>query len=285
MHSGHAPYHNTEVRSCCGTVPDRSICSSAPASSDGPLASHNITEVRSCCGVVPDRSIHTSLDDLREEELLTAPAFPCEEGAQVIWIADTGSANHLCSYDALPGDVFDGMRPCPDVRLATANGIIEPEGQLEVYLTDLGVDARFLVLKDCPPVLSIGRLVEQHGFQFHWKAGKAWFVAPDGRRHECKVKNYVPHFHASTSSLTTSVVASASPAPLQNLAVPGLAIANEAHPVAGDEDAGQGGQPPDAAEDAQPEEIEEEEPAATREAKLRLEAKSAAHLLTHLPLN
>ena len=95
MHSGHAPYHITEVRSCCGTVPDRSICSSAPASSDGPLASHNITEVRSCCGLVPDRSIHTSLDDLREEELLTAPAFPCEEGAQVIWIADTGSANHL----------------------------------------------------------------------------------------------------------------------------------------------------------------------------------------------
>ena len=87
------------------------------------------------------------------------PAFPCKDGAQVIWIADTGSANHLCSYDTLPGDVFEGMRPCPDVRLATANGIIEPEGQLEVYLTDLGVDARFLVLKDCPPVLSIGRLV------------------------------------------------------------------------------------------------------------------------------
>ena len=42
----------------------------------------------------------------------------------MIWIADTGSANHLCSHDTLPGDVFEGMRPCPDVRLATANGII-----------------------------------------------------------------------------------------------------------------------------------------------------------------
>ena len=73
----------------------------------------------------------------------------------MIWIADTVSANHLCSHETLPNDVFEGMRPCPDVRPATAHGIIEPEGQLEVYLSDLGVDARFLVLKDCPPVLSI----------------------------------------------------------------------------------------------------------------------------------
>ena len=212
------------------------------------------------------------------------PAFPCKDGAQVIWIADTGSANHLCSYDTLPGDVFEGMRPCPDVRLATANGIIEPEGQLEVYLTDLGVDARFLVLKDCPPVLSIGRLVEEHGFQFHWRAGRAWFVSPSGARHACEIKNYVPHFRVSTSSLTTSAVASASPGSSLKLAVPGLAIANEAHQVDEDGDAGRGGQPSDAAEDAQPEVIVEAW-SATREAKLRLEAKSPAHLLTHLPMN
>ena len=65
------------------------------------------------------------------------------------------------------------MRPCPDVRRTTANDMIKPEGQLEVYFTDLGVEARFLVLKDCPPVLSIGRLVELYGFLFHWKAGKS----------------------------------------------------------------------------------------------------------------
>ena len=82
--------------------------------------------------------------------LFTAPAFPCKDGAQVVWIADTGSANHFCSHDTLPGDVFEGTRPCSDVRLATASGIIEPEGQLEVYLTDLGVHARLLVPKDCP---------------------------------------------------------------------------------------------------------------------------------------
>ena len=299
MHSGHAPY-NTEVRSCCGTVPDRSIRKSEdyscedgvrPGQTDSravggwSLASDDACEEGIRPGRTDSRAVGGwSLASDAEEQLSAAPAFPCKDGAQVIWIADTGSANHLCSYDTLPGDVFDGMRPCPDVRLATANGIIEPEGQLEVYLTDLGVDARFLVLKDCPPVLSIGRLVEEHGFQFHWRAGRAWFVSPSGARHACKIKNYVPHFLASPSSLTTSAVASASPGSSLKLAVPGLAIANEAHQVDEDGDAGRGGQPSDAAEDAQPEGVGEAW-SATREAKLRLEAKSPAHLLTHLPMN
>ena len=54
VHSGHTP-HDTEFGS---------ILSSAPASSDGPLASDN-TEVRSCCGTVPDRSILSSARHLR----------------------------------------------------------------------------------------------------------------------------------------------------------------------------------------------------------------------------
>ena len=57
MHSGHAPYQITEVRSCCGTVPDRSILSSAPASADGPLASNNTEDKSYYCGIAPDCSI------------------------------------------------------------------------------------------------------------------------------------------------------------------------------------------------------------------------------------
>ena len=44
---------------------------------------------------------------------------------RLMWIADTGWAYHLRSYDMLQGDVFDGIWPCPDVCLATANGIIQ----------------------------------------------------------------------------------------------------------------------------------------------------------------
>ena len=98
---------------------------------------------------MPYRSIHMFSDDLREKEFFTVSAFPCEEGAQIIWIADTGSANHFCFCDTLPCDFFEGMRSCLDMRLATANGIIEPGVQLKVYLTELGSDSRFWVRKDC----------------------------------------------------------------------------------------------------------------------------------------
>ena len=42
-----------------------------------------------------------------------------------------------------------------DRCLVTAKCIIEPDGQLEVYLNDVGVGPRFLVLDDCQSVLGI----------------------------------------------------------------------------------------------------------------------------------
>ena len=118
--------------------------------------------VRPLRGTEPGRVVEDSLLNAPTSSAIVAihgAALPCGE-AQVVWIADTGSANHLCSKETLPSDVFEGTRPCPDVRLATANGIIEPEGQLnvKVFLPVLGVDARFWAPRDCPPVLSIGRL-------------------------------------------------------------------------------------------------------------------------------
>ena len=214
-----------------------------------------------------------------------ASALLYQGQAPVVWIADSGSANHLCADDTLPGGI-GGMRPCPDVRLATANGIIEPRCQLEVYLTDLGVDARFLVRKDRPPVLSIGRLAEQHGFQFHWAEGSAHFIPANGTRQTCRIKNFAPHVNTSTTSpWSTSAVASATPAPLQNHAMPSLAIANEAHRDDGGEEEGRPGQPLDATDDSQNAERVEEKEALTREARLRLEAKSTSQLLTHIPMN
>jgi len=76
----------------------------------------------------------------------------------VVWIADSGSASHLCTKNTMPEDIYKGVKPCSNIRLATANGMIKPHGQLEVHLPDLGVDAQFLILKDCPPVISIGNV-------------------------------------------------------------------------------------------------------------------------------
>ena len=49
-----------------------------------------------------DSSIFTFLDDLRYEDLLTAPAFQHEECAQIIWIADTRSVRSFQWRAAMP---------------------------------------------------------------------------------------------------------------------------------------------------------------------------------------
>ena len=73
VHSGHAP-HNTELGS---------ILSSAPASSDGPLAGDN-TEVRSRCGTVADCSI-----------LSSAPVSADGPWREILW--RSGLALALCA--------------------------------------------------------------------------------------------------------------------------------------------------------------------------------------------
>jgi len=88
---------------------------------------------------------------------------------KVLWIADTGSGNHLSSPSQLESSTMSAMKACSDdMRLATANGQVSPEGELDVHLPELGLDARLLVLKSCPRVLSVGQLVEDHGLEFHW---------------------------------------------------------------------------------------------------------------------
>ena len=87
---------------------------------------------------------------------------------KVLWIADTGSGNHLSSPSQLESSTMSAMKACSDdIRLATANGQVSPEGELDVHLPELGLDARLLVLKSCPRVLFVGRLVEDRGLEFH----------------------------------------------------------------------------------------------------------------------
>ena len=93
---------------------------------------------------------------------------------------------------------MSAMKACSDdIRLATANGQVSPEGELDVHLPELGLDARLLVLKSCPRVLSVGRLVEDHGLEFHWTPGRAFFQSSGGQSFEREVRNYVPMIESS----------------------------------------------------------------------------------------
>ena len=111
----------------------------------------------------------------------------------MVWIADSGAGQHLCGPSHLPKGSMSGISPCPDIRLCTANGTIVPRGRLKLHIPSLKLDGSFLLLRDSPPVLSIGQLVEKHGFSFSWTPeGGALFRAPDKSKIRCTVKDFVP---------------------------------------------------------------------------------------------
>ena len=84
-----------------------------------------------------------------------------------MWILDTGSSNHLVSPSSLPKRLRGAIEQnAHAVRLATANGIIEATDVIDVNIQSLGARARVLVLPNTPFVLSIERLIENHGCTF-----------------------------------------------------------------------------------------------------------------------
>ena len=62
----------------------------------------------------------------------------------------------------MPPALLQEVAPCEDARLSTANGVIHARGQLELGF--LGTKGTFLLLNNTTPVLSVGRLVEDHSF-------------------------------------------------------------------------------------------------------------------------
>ena len=78
------------------------------------------------------------------------------------------------------------------VRMATANGPATDTDVVDVEVPGLEAHAKVLLLKGCPAVLSLGRLVEEHKCSFVWNDDGAVLINHAGNRHECAVRNYVP---------------------------------------------------------------------------------------------
>ena len=111
-----------------------------------------------------------------------------------VWILDTGFCNHRVSSPSLSQRLRGAVEQnAHAVRLATANGIIETTGVIDVDIQSLGAKARVLMLPNTLAVLSIGRILEDHECTFKWISGEASITNFDGGVHMCVVRNCVSH--------------------------------------------------------------------------------------------
>ena len=126
--------------------------------------------------------------------LAAAPEEPAS--GLPIWILDSGSGNHLTCENKLPEELRQAIRRnATSVRMATANGPTTAKDIVDIEVPGLEASARVLLLNGCPPVLSMGRLVEEHACSFKWDRNGAILTEYQMNEHECVVKTLC-HFSA-----------------------------------------------------------------------------------------
>ena len=126
--------------------------------------------------------------------LKTQPAAVTQNAGGPKVIIDSGSGSHLAKR--VPN--MPGIKKGTPITLATANGLLSVDECVDVSFglhdnkgKPLNLEA--LLLDNTPNVLSLGRLVEDEGYQFLWTRNKPpQLVALSGKVFSLEVQRYVP---------------------------------------------------------------------------------------------
>ena len=111
------------------------------------------------------------------------------------WGLDSGSGNHLVDGRRfIPrGFEVNGVTMNRPMKLATANRVINASTRTVMDVSILGNAIDPIVLENTIDVLSLGRLVIDNGYDFHWtKEHGATLVIDRGKEIRCPIKGYVP---------------------------------------------------------------------------------------------
>ena len=100
------------------------------------------------------------------------------------------------------------------VTVMTANGEVQTREEATIYVKQLDLLVKVMLLQETPAVLLLGKLCDEHGYTYHWKSGQKPHLIRKGKRTDCKNPNYVPlvvpGVSASSSSTTPSSASSPS---------------------------------------------------------------------------
>ena len=90
--------------------------------------------------------------------------------------------------------------------MVTANGKVLTKEEATVYVRELNLFVAVMLLEDTPAVLSLRKIGEDHGYNYHWTSGRKPPPIKHGRKIDCNTVNHVPFVvpGLSTSSSTSS---------------------------------------------------------------------------------
>ena len=117
----------------------------------------------------------------------------CMSAKDIRWIIDSGSGFDLISSSSLTD--ADKIEPIKNpLTMATANGITSVNKEWKGQISGIGDKITAAVLENSPcNVLSLGKLVMDRGYSFHWTQGKDPVLKDEkGKTVLLEVQRYVP---------------------------------------------------------------------------------------------
>jgi len=109
-------------------------------------------------------------------------------------IVDSGASYHIIDSSALTKEELATVRELEQpVQLMTANGPVEACQVADIYVEDLDFVVTALILDDSPPLLSLGKLTKDNGFDYIWRSKQPpCLISPQGRKIWCTEMKNVP---------------------------------------------------------------------------------------------
>ena len=131
------------------------------------------------------------------------------------FVVDSGASMHMVSDKDLNSAEFATMRTSRSpTTVMTANGEVRTNKEAKIYVKQLDLFVKVMLLQETPAVLSLGKLCDEHGYTYYWKSGQNPHLIKNGKKIDCNISNYVPFvvlgLSASSSSTTPSPTSSSS---------------------------------------------------------------------------
>ena len=141
------------------------------------------------------------------------PAATTKEPEEREFVVDSGARMHVVSKkDFNSGELETTRRSRSPTTVMTANGEVQTREEATVYVKQLDLFVKVMLLEKTPAVLSFGKLCVDHGYSYHWISGQKPHFMRNGKRIDCNISNYVPFvvlgLSASSSSTTPSLTSS-----------------------------------------------------------------------------
>jgi len=111
------------------------------------------------------------------------------------WMLDSGASVNMLRTSDLSKTEQEHIGPLTNpCRLITANGVIQSDIGINVYIPELGITDEVHICDSAPKgigVLSLGRLIQKK-CNFYWCQKRCLLAAPSGKTFICRVDDDVP---------------------------------------------------------------------------------------------